>query len=583
MDKPSSRAAATPEYREAMHDLGKGAAAAAFIGLFANLLHLALPLYTIQIYDRVISSGNLDTLVALTVIVVILLGFQSVLDYLRHRIFTILGGRVAAQLGRPVFEAAVETTLRSGPSAAAGAMRDLGDLRSFIASGAIALPMDLAFSPVFLVVLFLLHPLYGLIGLIGALILTAAAVATELLARRPASRANRAAGTMQTETAAAIRSAEVITAMGMLPAVAGRWRRAQSGALESMERGRAVAKALSAFAKALRVGLQIAIVCTGAVLVIGHEASAGTIIASAVISGRLLQPFEHLIDGWRQWLNAFGDLERIREVLAGGATSRSRVPVTIGRARLAVDRMTFAPQGQTAPLLRNVSFQVEGGELVGVVGPSGAGKSTLARLVVGLWAPSAGGIFLDGQSTYAHERASFGEAVGYLPQDPLLLDGKVRENIARFRDADMADVVAAARLAGVHELIGRLPQGYETHLADGGARLSGGQRQRLALARALFGDPRLIVLDEPNASLDADGEAALIEAIEIARGRGAAVLVVAQRMSILNRADRLVVLKEGVVAQVGDRAEILAGLGPRRSADVAVAGVAPLSVRTRTP
>ena len=254
MDKPAVRPPATPEYREAMRDLGRGALAAAFIGLFANILHLALPLYTIQIYDRVISSGNMDTLVALTVIVAILLGFQAVLDYLRHRIFTILGGRVAARLGRPVFEAAVETTLRSGPSAAAGAMRDLGDLRSFIASGAIALPMDLAFSPVFLVVLFLLHPLYGLIGLIGAMALTAAAVATELLARRPAGRANRAAGAMQIETAAAIRSAEVITAMGMLPAVAGRWRRAQAGALESMERGRAVAKALSALAKALRVG-----------------------------------------------------------------------------------------------------------------------------------------------------------------------------------------------------------------------------------------------------------------------------------------------------------------------------------------
>ena len=270
-------------------------------------------------------------------------------------------------------------------------------------------------------------------------------------------------------------------------------------------------------------------------------------------------------------------------MLTGGATTRSRVPVKVEKARLTVDRMSFIPPGQTAPLLRNVSFQIEGGELLGVVGPSGAGKSTLARLVVGLWAPSAGGIFLDGQSTYAHERASFGEAVGYLPQDPLLLDGKVRENIARFRDADMADVVAAARLAGVHDLIGRLPQGYETHLADGGARLSGGQRQRLALARALFGDPRLIVLDEPNASLDADGEAALIEAIEIARARGAAVLVVAQRMSILNRADRLVVLKEGAVAQIGDRAEVLAGLAPRRSAEDAGAGVAPLPLRARTP
>ena len=202
--------------------------------------------------------------------------------------------------------------------------------------------------------------------------------------------------------------------------------------------------------------------------------------------------------------------------------------------------------------------------MVGVIGPSGAGKSTLARLVVGLWRPTTGGIFLDGQSTFLHERASFGAALGYLPQEPLLLDGTVRENIARFRDAPIEDVVAAARQAGVHEMIGRLPKGYETPLLDAGARLSGGQRQRIALARAVFGMPKLLVLDEPNSSLDADGEAALVEAVEHARARGAAVLIVAQRMSILNKADRLLLLRDGAVAQYGDKAEVLAALGPSR-------------------
>lgn len=560
---PSPR---TPEYRAALSDLYRGAGAAAVVGFFVNLLHLSLPLYTIQIYDRVISSGNFNTLVALTVIVVILLAFQAVLDYLRNRIFTILGARTAARLGRPVFEAAVETTLRDGPGAATGAMRDLGDLRSFVASGAIALPLDLAMTPIFLVVLFLLHPIYGLIGAIGAGVLTITALATEMLARRPAARANLASGGVHTETAAAIRNAEIITAMGMLPAVAARWRASQTRALDSIEEGRALAKALSAVAKMFRVGLQIAIVCAGATLVIDHTASPGTIIASAVISARLLLPFEHLIDGWRQWLDASAALQRIREVLVRGATARSRTPVAVSRPTLVADRVTYVPQGQDTPLLRNISFRIEAGELLGVVGPSGAGKSTLARLVVGLWMPTAGGIFLDGQSTFSHERSSFGGAVGYLPQDPLLFDGRVRENIARFRDADIADVIAAARAAGIHEMIGRLPQGYETQLVGGGAgRLSGGQRQRLALARALFGNPQLLVLDEPNSSLDSEGEAALIGAVEAARARGAAVLVVAQRMSILNRADRLLVLKDGAVAQFGDRAEVLETLGPKRS------------------
>jgi ATP-binding cassette subfamily C protein len=563
----------TPVYRAAVRDLGRGAAAAAFVGLFVNLLHLVLPLYTIQIYDRVISSGSIDTLVALTVIVAILLGFQAVLDVLRHRIFTILAGRLAARLGTPVLETAVETTLRSGSSAAAGAMRDLGELRNFVASGAIALPIDLAVSPLFLLVLFLLHPLYGIVGAVGALLLAATAVSTELLARRPTAQANLAASGVNAETAAALRNAEVITAMGMLPAIAARWRDAQGRALAEIERGRALAKGLSSVAKMLRIALQIAIVCTGAVLVIAREASAGTIIAAAVISARLLLPWEQLIEGWRQWVDAFAALTRTRDLLARGEAARARIPMAVERAVLVADHVSFVPPGSDRPLLRNVTFRVEVGELLGVVGPSGAGKSTLARLAVGLWAPTQGGIFLDGQSTFAHERGSFGRAVGYLPQDPALFDGKVRENIARFRDAEMADVIAAARMAGVHELIGRLPQGYETRLTDGGARLSGGQRQRIALARALFGDPKLLVLDEPNSALDAEGEAALIAAIEQARARGAAVLVVAQRMSILNRADRLLVLKEGVMTQVGDRADVLAALAPRRAEGAKVAAL----------
>ncbi len=570
--------ATTPEYRAAMRVLGRGTAAAGLVGVFVNVLHLAMPLYTIQIYDRVISSGSLDTLAALTLMILTVLAFQGLLDFLRHRIFTILGGQVAERLGRPVFEAAVETVLRQGAGAAAGSMRDLGELRSFIASGAIALPLDLMVAPVFLLVLFLLHPLYGTVGLIAAVLLSAAALATEMLARRPAAEASAASGGVQAETSGAIRNAEVITAMGMLPAVAQRWRVAQTSALENIERGRATAKALAATAKTLRIALQIAIVATGATLVIERAVSAGTIIAAAVIMARLLLPFEQMIEGWRQWVDALATLKRLREVLAEGATTRSATPIALETGRLTADRVSYVPQGGAKPLLRNVGFQVESGELLGIVGPSGAGKSTLARLLVGLWAPTTGRICLDGQSTFAHERGSFGRAVGYLPQDPSLLDASVRDNIARFRDADMAEVVAAARRAGVHELIGGLSRGYETRLADGGARLSGGQRQRLALARALFGAPRLVVLDEPNSSLDAEGEAALVEAIEAARREGATVVVVAQRMSILKRADKLLVLKDGAVAQFGPRAEVLAALTPGRGADDA-SGVTPLPLR----
>ena len=302
---------------------------------------------------------------------------------------------------------------------------------------------------------------------------------------------------------------------------------------------------------------------------IDRAASGGTIIAAAVILSRLLLPFEQTIDGWRQWVDALAALERLREVLRRGASTRSQEPITIANGRLQVDRISFVPSGQDRPVLRNVSFALESGEMIGIIGASGAGKSSLARLIVGLWQPTTGNVFLDGQSTFSHERGSFGAAVGYLPQEPMLFDATVRENIARFRDAPMADVVAAARIAGVHDLIGSLPQGYETRLTDAGSRLSGGQRQRLALARAIFGNPRLIVLDEPNSSLDAEGEAALVDAIDVLRDRGATILVIAQRMSILKRADRLMVIKDGTMSQFGGQAEVMASLGPKGDARVA--------------
>jgi len=559
-----TRAVDPPVFTAAMKDLGKGAAAAGLVGLFVNILHLAMPLYSIQIYDRVIHSGSFDTLVALTGLVGVILVFQAILDFLRGRIFTILGARLAAGLGAKVFEAAVETTLRHGAGAAAGAVRDLTEVRNFVAGGLIALPLDMAVAPLLLFVLFLMHPVYGMVGLGGVLVLVLMAIVAELLARRPSARASQTAGRVQAETTAAIRNAEVITAMGMLPDVTRRWQLAQAQALDATDQGRAKAKALAATAKGLRMGLQVAIIAAGATLVIDRTASAGTIIAAAVILSRLLLPFEQTIDGWRQWIDALAAFERLRDVLRRGASTRSQEPIKIANGRLQIDRVSYVPAGQDRPVLRNVSFALNSGEMIGVIGASGAGKSSLARLIVGLWQPTTGNVFLDGQSTFSHERGSFGAAVGYLPQEPMLFDATVRENIARFRDGHMADVVAAARMAGVHELIGSLPQGYETRLTDAGSRLSGGQRQRLALARAIFGNPRLIVLDEPNSSLDSEGEAALVETIDALRDRGATILVIAQRMSILKRADRLIVMKDGIMSKIGGHAEVMSSLGPQR-------------------
>ena len=543
--------------RTVARDAARGVAAAAVVGLFVNLLSLVVPFYMLQVYDRVIGTRSVDTLVVLTALTLAVLLFLAMLDFIRGRIFAIVAERVVGRLGTPALAAAIETALRHRAGAAVNVMRDLAELRQFVAGGPMALPLDVLVTPLFLAVLFLLHPLYGLVGLIAAVLLGAIGVLVEILARRPAALAAEAALRVQLETSTAIRNAEVIAAMGMLPAVARRWRRAQSRALALAGAGQGVAKGAASIAKSVRMGLQVAMLATGAMLVIDHAVSAGSIAAAAIIMGRLLFPFEQLIEGWRQWCGAFGTVARLRELLREGTEARAAVPLAAESGALVVDRVSFLPSGGDRPVLRGVSFALEPGEVLGVVGPSGAGKSTLARLIVGLWRPTTGGIYLDGHDTFTWERESFGRGVGYLPQSAALLDGTVRENIARFAEVDPAEVIAAAKAAGVHELIGRLPWGYETPIGEGSHLLSGGQRQRLALARALFGRPRLLVLDEPNSNLDVEGEQAFVRAVAAAKDAGTTVVIVAQRMSILSVADHLLVLRDGAVAQFGPRQEMM--------------------------
>ena len=557
----TSPAAARGQLDAAWRDAVHGVGAAALVGLAVNVLQLAVPLYTLQIYDRVIASGSLDTLVVLTVLALGLLLVLGVLDYARSRLFLITGERLICLLDGPTLAAAMRARLR-GESAAGEALRDLEEVRRFLAHGPVALPLDLAMAPLFLLVLTALHPAYGLVGLGAIALLTGLAVTVDLITRHPSRVGDDQDREARLDVMAAVRQAEAIEALGMVEPLVRRWRRLRRMAGSRTERSQSLTRATAAAAKSLRMAVQVSMLATGATLAIEHAVTGGSICAAAILLGRVLFPFEQLIDGWRQWAAARRAWARLETVI--GATDEGRATVAIpvaDRTPLVVDRVTFAPAGAGRPLLRQVSFTVAPGEVLGVIGPSGAGKSTLARLLCGLWRPAAGAILLDGQEMSACERTSLGRALGYLPQDPCLLDGTVRENIARFDlDADPAQVVAAARAAGVHELVGRLPLGYETRIGDGGFALSGGQRQRIALARALFGRPRLLVLDEPNANLDAEGEQALLLAVDAARAGGAAVVIVAQRASVLANADKLLVLRDGAVAQLGSRAEVLQAL-----------------------
>ncbi|MBL8666394.1 MAG: type I secretion system permease/ATPase [Rhodospirillales bacterium] len=536
---------------------------AAFLGLFINILHLMVPMFAIQVYDRVMGSRSLETLALLVILVLCGLVYLAVLEFIRARVFMIVGERVARRLSAPTLEAAVAETLRSRSPVAANGMRDLQELRQFLSGGPVSLPIDAAFAPVFLMALILLHPAYAVVASGGAVLMIVMGLATEFLARRPAARANDAALKSHAEVGAAIRNAEVIEAMGMRAAIVRRWSVGQNRALALVGIGNQAAKALAAASRSTRMALQVAMLATGATLVVDHAVSSGSMMAASFITARLLHPFDALIDGWKQWANALCALRRLRTLLADGSAGRNREPVMATSGTLTVDNVTFMPPGSERPVLRSLRFALEEGEVLGIVGPSGAGKSTLARLLVGIWRPTTGGIYLDGHDVYTWERGSFGTQVGYLPQNTVLLDGTVRENIARFAEADPAEVIDAAKRADVHDLIGRLPQGYETKVGESGFALSGGQRQRIALARALFGAPRLLVLDEPNAHVDGTGEQALMQAIRGAKKSGTTVVVVAHRMAVMAVADKILVLRDGAVDQWGSRDTVMRTLVAR--------------------
>ncbi|PWC44891.1 type I secretion system permease/ATPase [Azospirillum sp. TSO22-1] len=547
--------------RGTLRQIGHGLLFAAVLNCFANALMLIVPLFTMQVYDRVMTSHSTDTLVMLLIVAVAGLMLAGVLEYIRGRTFQILGGIVARRLNVPALQAAVVDALGGGKGTSQ-TIRDLNELRTFLTGSAIAVPLELIWVPLFLAVLFLLHPAYGAVACCAAVLLIVLSVITDLATRRPLAEANEAAARTFAEVGATVRHAEAIEAMGMLPAVSRRWQESQAHMSDLLDRGSSRARALAAVTRSLRLILQIGTMAIGVLLVLDNAASPGSMMASGMLMSRLLHPFEQLIDGWRQWVFALSAYGRVRTMLTNSASRRETIPMPRPEGRLSIDRLGYIPPGADRPVLRNVSFALEPGEVLGVIGPSGAGKSTLARLLVGVWEPTAGGIFLDGHSTWLWERESFGKHVGYVPQSVALLEGSVRENIARMQEGDPAAVVAAAKLAGIHEMIGRLPYGYDTPLGDTTGGLSGGQRQRVALARALYGNPRLLVLDEPNSNLDNLGEEALMQAIARAKADGTTVVMITHRPSIVSAVDKLLVLKDGMVEQFGPRAEVMRTVTP---------------------
>ena len=526
---------------------------------FINLLMLSGPLYMMQVYDRVLSSRSVSTLIALSVLVAVLLLFMGVLELIRSRLLVRVGTRIDAQLGGRVFDAVVQQRLWRPDSDGARPLGDLRTLREFLSGqGPLAL-FDAPWVPIYLAVIYLLHPLLFAVAAGGALVLFAVALMGEVLTRKPMAAASHHAFEGTAIAEAGQRSAEAVQAMGMLPGLRRRWLDRHARALAHQRTASDRAGTLSAGSKTLRLILQSAILGVGAALAIEQIISAGAMIAASIIMGRALAPVDQAIGNWRGFIGARAAHRRLRLLFDRVPAPPERLALPAAQGHLAVQNLVAGPPEATRAVVSGIAFELSAGTALGVIGPSAAGKSTLARLLTGVWRPQIGTVRLDGAALEQWDNTALGRQIGYLPQDVELFTGTVGDNIARFADEPDPDaIVAAARAAGVHEMILNLPDGYTTQIGDGGGRLSGGQRQRLGLARALYGDPVLVVLDEPNANLDADGEAALTKAIGAIKERGGMVVVMTHRPSAIEAVDLLLLLNGGRQQAFGPKADVLA-------------------------
>ena len=541
------------------------AARSAFVGVgvfsaLLNLLMLVSPLYMMQVFDRVLSSGRVETLLMLTLIAGFALLVLGGLEAIRQFVLGRVGRWLEDQIGPHLIRAGVAETLGGRPGGAQS-LRDLSQIRSFVGGQGITPLFDAPWIPVWVAVIWLLHPWLGLLALGAALLLFALALMNEVATRAPLREANEQQLSAQAHAAGASRHADVVHAMGMLPQMLDRWRRINRESLAAQGRAGDIGGLLVGTSRFARLAVQVATLGLGAFLVLRGQLTAGGMIAASILLGRALAPVEQAIGGWKNLVAARAAAERLEALLAQHPVPPRAMKLPPPDGNLVVDRVIFRPPGMVEPILKQVSFGLPAGQMLGVIGPTAAGKSTLCRLLVGIFPPTAGSICLDAAKVHQWDRADFGRHVGYLPQDVQLLSGSVAENIARLGEPDPQAVVSAAKGAGIHDMILKLPQGYDTALADGGLPLSGGQCQRLGLARALYGDPRLLVLDEPTAAADEEGEAALEQALTLARQRGCTVVAVSHRPRSLALADRLLVLRDGAVAMIGDRREIMARLG----------------------
>lgn len=534
------------------------------VGLFSMCINIAMlvpAIYMLQVYDRVVVGASMPTLYMLTLLMLVFLIAMGVLEWARQDIMRRVSNRLDLQLAPVLFDVGYrQAWLSAGMAAGTQPLQDLKGIRQFVSSHGLFAFFDTPWVPVYLLVMFAFHPWIGLIGLLSALLLLGITLANERLTgqhQKAAEQAYHEAGRMLTQV---LRNSEVMSAMGMLSRLRQRWLSESRGALVKQNAAAEISSILTAVSKSLRIIIQSLILGLGAYLAIRQEISPGMMIAGSILLGRALAPIDQMLGSWKQFATAREQYQRLNASLHADPAPETRMTLPTPRGEVRVEDIVVTAPGSNSPLLSDVSFHCAPGTIVGVIGPSAAGKSTLARALLGIWPCVKGSVRLDGAEIHGWNKDELGSHIGYLPQDIELFEGSVSDNIARFAPADPEKVVQAARDAGIHDMILRLPQGYDTQLGNGGSKLSGGQRQRLGIARAIYGRPCLIVLDEPNANLDHVGEEALLETLDILRENASTVFLITHKTRILSATDKLLVLADGSLSMFGPRDRVLAEL-----------------------
>ncbi|MDR5875997.1 type I secretion system permease/ATPase [Halomonas sp. CUBES01] len=548
-----------------------------FFSMFVNLLMLVPPMYMLQVYDRVLSTQSVDTLVMLTLVVVFLFMVMGGLELVRSRMLVRVGNHLDTNINERLYSAMFRRSLVAQGSQSAQPLSDLTSLRQFLTGNGLFAFFDAPWVPVYLGVLFLFHPWLGIFATCAAIILLALAIANEKATKRLMAEANSEHIQAQNLANSNLRNAEVLHAMGMLPGIMGRWSKRHHEFLAKQSQASDRAGALTNTSKVLRLLFQSMILGLGAFLVLQAEMTAGMMIAGSIIMGRALAPIDQMIGSWKGFVSARGAYDRLNELLTQIPREERRMSLPSPQGKVDFEGVAAAPPGTRMATIRGINFSAAKGEHIGIIGPSAAGKSTLARVLLGIWPSQVGDVRLDGGVITQYNRDEIGPYIGYLPQDIELFDGTISENIARFGDINAEQVVAAAKKAGVHEMILELPNGYDTMISSTSGALSGGQRQRVGLARALYGSPVLVVLDEPNANLDDAGERALSQSIGQLKAEGTTLFVISHRTSVLKNMDKLLVMKEGQVSMFGPRDEVLAQFAKKSKAQVGQQNAARLS------